>query len=150
MPRAPRNTHTKPDTHTHTHTQSDSPLLYSGRGEWLTCGKISPGCREGGKKASEAVLCGMKTAMMANILLLITACLLCPPPAFTRPYQPPPRTQSSPPFSSFLTPHLPLFLLHFPRASAAEPATLKRGIKQKKGTKKKGFPQKRGWEGECR
>lgn len=98
-------TTTPPCTHTHTH--GDSVLLYSSRGEWLTCGKISLECREREKraeKASKAVLCGMKTAMMANIPLLITACLLCAPQAFRR-SQP-----TANPVYYFLTPHLSLFL----------------------------------------
>ena len=51
-------------------------------------GKLALGVqKEKKKKAFEAVLRGMKTAMRANIPLLITACLLNPPTAFARPHQ---------------------------------------------------------------
>ncbi len=131
MPRASA-THTQNQTH----ARSDSLLLYSGRGEWLTCGKFALGV-EKEKKASEAVLCGMKSAMIANIQLLITACLLCPPPSLSPPLPANTPHPSSPSFSTFSLCISPSSCYTL-QVSAREPVTLTKKRKSFKGWK---FPQ---------
>lgn len=138
MPRASA-THTQNETH----TRSDSLLLYSGRGEWLTCGKFALGVKKEKKKTLWSSPLRDEKCNDSEYSALNYCLFTLPSP---QPLTAPTSRHPTPIFTLvfyFLTPHLPLFLLYPPRASAREPVTLTKEIKQKKKKSFKGwkFPQ---------